>query len=117
MRLNAFNIPTTNVEAMRNFYSLVLGAPYDGSHGGPNRYEIQIDGTCIVISGTCAPVSAPEGCGLEFAVDDVDALYAKLTAAGVKTESAPATLPWNWRFFAVKDPDGNNIDFVQNLGN
>lgn len=47
---------------MRDFYSLVLGAPYDDSHGGPNRYEIQIDGTCIVIRRACAPVSAPEGC-------------------------------------------------------
>ena len=36
---------------------------------------------------------------------------------GVNIEKAPITLPWDYKYFALKDPDGNNIDFVQFVGN
>lgn len=116
MKLNCVNIPTVNVEEMRDFYSLALNVPYDGSHGAPDRYEIPVGDTFIVICrADNAPVVNPESCGLEFDVDDVDAEYERLLAAGVKIEKPPVTLPWGWRFFGFKDPDGNHIDFVKHV--
>ena len=116
MRLNCVNIPTVNVERMMDFYSLVLQAPYDGSHGGPDRYEIPAGGQYIVICRVHTPVEVnPESCGLEFVVDDVDAEYKRLLAAGVVIKEPPVTYPWNWRAIGFQDPDGNHIDFVQNL--
>ena len=64
---------------------------------------------------TKTPVN-PDCCGLEFYSENVDELYNRLLKAGIAIDNAPATLPWNWRFFSVKDPDGNNIDFVQFVG-
>lgn len=116
MKLNCVNIPTVRVDEMRDFYSFVLRAPYDGSHGGPDRYEIPVGEAWIVICRVSAmPKAIPENCGLEFVVEDVDAEYSRLLAAGVKIENPPVTYPWGWRAIGFKDPDGNNIDFVQNI--
>lgn len=118
MRLRCVNIPTVHVEEMRGFYSLVLGAPYDGSHGGPDRYEIPAgEKMWVVVCRVSTPVVVhPESCGLEFEVDDVDAEYRRLLQAGVKIESPPTTLLWQWRFVALRDPDGNNVNLVQFVG-
>lgn len=115
MKLGCVNIATAKIIEMRDFYSLVLNAPY--SERNALRYEIHVDNVCIVVSSTeiKTPVN-PDCCGLEFDVDDVDAEYERLCAAGLDIEKPPVTLPWKYRYFAVKDPDGNNIDFVQYVG-
>ena len=115
MKLGCVNITTTNTIEMRDFYSLVLNAPYHERN--PHRYEILVDNSCIVIThtDTKTPIN-PDCCGLEFNVNDIDVEYNRLITAGVNIEKEPTTLPWNYRYFAVKDPDGNNIDFVQFVG-
>lgn len=42
-------------------------------------------------------------------VDDVDAAYAELTAAGAPSEAEPKTEPWGERLASVRDPDGNVV--------
>ena len=42
-------------------------------------------------------------------VDDVDATFADLTAAGAPTEAEPRTEPWGERVASVRDPDGNVV--------
>lgn len=115
MKLNCINIATTNVIEMRDFYSLVFSAPY--REVVPNRFEIPVGNVSLVIThtDTKTPIN-PDCCGLEFVVDDVDAEYKRLLDAGIKPANAPVTYPWNWRAFGIKDPDGNNIDFVKYVG-
>ena len=115
MKLNCVNIATTRVLEMSDFYSLILNKPYYERNS--HRYEILIDNCCIVItySENETPVN-PDCCGLEFIVDDIDTEYNRLITAGVNVNNAPQTLPWNYKYFALKDTDGNNIDFVQFLG-
>ena len=115
MKLGCVNIATTNLDEMKDFYSLILETPYIERNS--KRYEIAIDNVCIVLThtDTKTPIN-PDCCGLEFYSENVDELYDRLLNAGIVTETAPTTLPWNWRYFSVKDPDGNNIDFTQNLG-
>ena len=43
---------------------------------------------------------------------DVDALYARLVAAGLRPEAAPRDAAWGERFFHVTDPDGHEISFA-----
>lgn len=115
MNLRCINIPSTNPVAIRDFYSLVFQTPYN--EVVPNRFEIPVGDIFFVITYTDVkmPVN-PDSCGLEFAVDDVDAEYERLLAAGVEIASAPVTYPWGWRAIGFKDPDGNNIDFVAYVG-
>jgi catechol 2,3-dioxygenase-like lactoylglutathione lyase family enzyme len=47
-----------------------------------------------------------------FYESDVDALYHKLTAAGVRPTAPPHDAEWGERFFHVTDPDGHEISFA-----
>ena len=47
-----------------------------------------------------------------FYDDDVDALYARLVAAGIEPAAPPSDASWGERFFHVTDPDGHEISFA-----
>ena len=115
MKLKCVNISTTNVLEMSQFYSLVLNKPY--LKRSLNRYEILIDNCCIVISfsNNKSPIN-PDYCRLEFIVDDIDMEYNRLISAGITISDEPKMLPWNYKYFAITDPDGNHIDFVEFIG-
>jgi catechol 2,3-dioxygenase-like lactoylglutathione lyase family enzyme len=49
-----------------------------------------------------------------FYESDVDGLYARVIAAGLKPESAPRE--WGERFFHIVDPDGHELSFAWRLG-
>lgn len=62
-----------------------------------------------------APRLAAPAFELGFKVDDVDAAYEALVAAGAKAVTAPETRPWGQRTGYVRDPDGNLIELVTQL--
>jgi len=45
--------------------------------------------------------------GVGFIVQDIDATYQEMTAAGVAFEMAPTKQPWGGILALFKDPDGN----------
>ena len=47
-----------------------------------------------------------------FYESDVDALYARLVAAGHRPSSEPRDAPWGERFFHITDPDGHELSFA-----
>ncbi len=48
-------------------------------------------------------------------VSDVDAMYRRILAAGLRPESAPADASWGERYFHIRDPDGNELSFARLL--
>ncbi|MER7439771.1 VOC family protein [Micromonospora avicenniae] len=54
-----------------------------------------------------------QGLIVAFVVDDVDAEYARIQAAGVPVTTPIQTEPWGERFFQVTDPNGVIIQLVQ----
>jgi catechol 2,3-dioxygenase-like lactoylglutathione lyase family enzyme len=48
-----------------------------------------------------------------FYVDDVDALYERALAAGLRPDAPPTDAPWNERFFHIRDPDGHELSFAR----
>lgn len=50
-----------------------------------------------------------------FYVGDVDAMYARVLAAGYLPATAPVDAPWGERYFHVRDPDGNELSFARPL--
>lgn len=43
---------------------------------------------------------------------DVDGLYARLLAAGLRPDTEPRDAPWGERFFHLTDPDGHELSFA-----
>jgi catechol 2,3-dioxygenase-like lactoylglutathione lyase family enzyme len=48
---------------------------------------------------------------IEFLVDDVDAVYEKLTGLVGDFVNQPTTMPWGNRSLLFRDPDGNLVNF------
>lgn len=62
-------------------------------------------------TGLPARASAQDGVLIWFAVEDVDALYAALTAKGLQFVAPPTDRPaWGLRTIHFRDPDGNLIE-------
>ncbi|MGI5899778.1 MAG: AraC family transcriptional regulator [Christensenellales bacterium] len=118
------NIVSSNPQRLADFYKDVLGAfiVNDKEHGGPHRIEIWFgerneNTTWITVNydegfkpqvyNTCQ--------GFEFRVADADAEYKRIVELGVEVKEPPQDLPWGYRYFNIKDPDGNGIDIVQAL--
>ncbi|WFE23656.1 VOC family protein [Solwaraspora sp. WMMD937] len=53
--------------------------------------------------------------GLIFLVDDVDATFERVRAAGAEVMQEPIDQPYGVRDCGVRDPSGNNIRFSQRL--
>jgi uncharacterized glyoxalase superfamily protein PhnB len=51
-----------------------------------------------------------------FYESDVDGLYVRVIAAGLKPETAPRDAEWGERFFHLVDPDGHELSFAWPLG-
>jgi lactoylglutathione lyase len=55
-------------------------------------------------------------CGeIAFVVDDVDDEARRLQAAGATILTGPVDRPWRQRTLHVADPDGNVVEFAENL--
>ncbi|WGS18773.1 MULTISPECIES: VOC family protein [unclassified Bradyrhizobium] len=50
-----------------------------------------------------------------FYVTDVDEIYAKALAMGLKPSTAPRDAEWGERFFHLIDPDGHELSFARPL--
>lgn len=57
-----------------------------------------------------------DGLLVVFVVEDVDAEYARLGAAGMEFTTPLETEPWGERYFQVTDPNGVVIQLVQWVG-
>ncbi len=116
MKLRCVNIVSQAPEDLVKFYEKVFEA--SANELVPGRWELPVADVTLVFTPTCEQVTVPtDSCGLEFQVEDVDAAYTRMQSAGLPVGGPPVTYPWRWRAFGVKDPDGNNLDFVQFDGN
>lgn len=62
-----------------------------------------------------ASIAGPAGQGMliAFVVDDLDAEYARIAAAGATVITAPETEPWGERYCQFTDPNGLVWQLVQ----
>ena len=118
------NIVSSNPKRLADFYKEVLGAYIvnDKEHGGPHRIEIwfgERNENTIWITVNYDEGFKPQtynACqGFEFRVADADTEYNRICGLGVEMKEPPKDLPWGYRYFNIKDPDGNGIDIVASL--
>ena len=51
-----------------------------------------------------------------FHVRNVDELYQRALAAGLRPDGAPTDASWGERYFHISDPDGHELSFAKRLG-
>ena len=122
--LNAIGIVSKDLVASIRFYGL-LGVAFpdaDGDHVEAtlaNGLRLMLDDLTLIKQldpHWTAPAGHRMGLAFECASPaEVDALHAKLTAAGHPSKMAPWDAPWRQRYAQVLDPDDNVVDLFAAL--
>jgi uncharacterized protein len=111
---------TTDQGAARDFYGPLFGWSFDDHDMGEmgHYYIGTIEGDEIVgVSGQMPGMEGhPAFWGVYLACDDVDAVTAKVAAAGGKVEAGPFDVNDNGRMSALQDPTGARINLWQAKG-
>jgi predicted enzyme related to lactoylglutathione lyase len=113
MEFVSIRIITEDVQRLAGFYEQVTGLP--ATVANENFAELRTAaGTLAIGSARTVPVFAPgaaRAADIEFLVDDVDAVYEKLTGLVGDFVNQPTTMPWGNRSLLFRDPDGNLVNF------
>ncbi len=115
-------LKTANYAVMQQFYTQVLGLPYVGGFPGRNIIFLSLGDTTIELIEAENEWSAPlQGWHhLALEVEDTDAAYAELHAQQVAFHITPKSFPEDKplvRLAFFKDPDGNELELFQPIGN
>jgi lactoylglutathione lyase len=108
------NIQTPDPAAVARFYKDVLGLDllmdqgWIATYGTGGTMPLQV--SFAVEGGGGAPVPS-----LSVEVDDLDAAYRSVLAAGHPVEYGPADEPWGVRRFFVRDPAGALVNILMHL--
>lgn len=113
-RLNQVVIMSQDTEKSVRFYRDVLGLPQKESYDG--MFFLEIGETTLMIHPTKEPVNPNNSIGIEFSVDNVNALVEKVKHEEIgKVVQEPVDREWGVREAIVKDPDGYEVWFTQRL--
>ena len=84
-------------------------------YGGPQAHFSTHQAGNAFVNLTLSPAYLPAWWGRAiFRVDDVDALYQTVLAAGY-TPAPPQNGAWGERYFHLSDPNGHELSFAQLL--
>lgn len=122
MRLNAFGIICSDIEASLGFYRM-LGVALPEYEPGLGHYEAELGGgvrlmldSHEVVGSFVEDFTPPVGNDImSLAVEldtpvEVDSAFASIEAAGYATVRRPFDAFWGQRYAMVADPDGNQVD-------
>jgi catechol 2,3-dioxygenase-like lactoylglutathione lyase family enzyme len=87
--------------------------------GGPERTYLRVGGGGgfhIGFEAIPGAAVATEGIEIRVRVDDVDAAFARLRAAGVQNDGPPADQGWGARHAWVRDPTGYRVSIFSTDG-
>jgi catechol 2,3-dioxygenase-like lactoylglutathione lyase family enzyme len=116
MRLELVAVPVSDVDRAKSFYVDQLGFNADHDH----RVSDEVRFVQLTPPGSGCSIALTTGAhemepgileGLQFVIDDADAVRAELTERGVEAGEVQE-FPWG-RFVFVRDPDGNGLAFQQ----
>ena len=104
-------LPTKDLERTHRFYCDVLGFLEPWGFGDPPQYG-GVRADLEKMPAIHFTVDADRGPGEVFVIlDDVDAYFEEVRAAGAEFIFEVGDRPYGMRDFMVGDPDGNRISF------
>lgn len=114
-QINAVTLAVTDMARSVAFYqaagfALVVGGAdsrFTTFRAGPGFVNLQHDPALPAQDGRWGRVI--------FFVDDVDAMWARVSDSGLSPEHRPEDAAWGERFFHMRDPDGHELSFARPL--
>ena len=111
--VSAVTVAVRDMPEAVSFY-VILG--FDVVYGGPEATFSSLRLGDIYVNLMLKPDYTPVWWGrVIFHVEDVDALYAAITAQGLTPHNPPRDAAWGERFFHITDPNGHELSFAQRL--
>jgi catechol 2,3-dioxygenase-like lactoylglutathione lyase family enzyme len=109
--LSAVTLATSDMGAAVRFYRLV---GFEMLYGGENAGFTSFRAGASFLNLIAQPAEHEWswwGRAI-FYESDLDGLYQRLVAAGIRPQAPPRDAEWGERFFHVTDPDGHEISFA-----
>ena len=101
-----------DVAASARFYRETVAVPIESAQQVDTPTEVgSEEGPQLHLTLLQAGAGATERAEVGFLVDDVDAVYEKLTGLVDDFVNQPTTMPWGNRSLLFRDPDGNLVNF------
>jgi catechol 2,3-dioxygenase-like lactoylglutathione lyase family enzyme len=116
MSIRAISAITLAVKEMPRSIAFYQALGLELIYGGPDQTFTSLKSGQAFVNLIAAPKKHIHWWGrVILHVDDVDALYQKVTAAGLATEAPPQDASWGERYFHLRDPDGHELSIAQPL--
>jgi predicted enzyme related to lactoylglutathione lyase len=116
-RLYRVILPVADIERAAAFYAAVFGTP--GQRVSPGRHYFSCGETILACYDPVADGDGEQGGWrfhpsqyLYFAVPDLEAVLARVQAAGGTIDQGIDAMPWGERLFYARDPFSSRICFV-----
>lgn len=115
MKFASVRLVTDDFERLVSFYALLAGTPATRLADG--FAEVRLPGATLAISAEqlvrrfnagAATAAANRSAILEFEVDDIDDVLARM--GGAELVMAPTVMPWGNRSLLIRDPDGSLVN-------
>ena len=116
MKIYNVCILSSNVEGMKKFYEEVL--EQDSEVYGDDYVVFDVGGCFLSIYDIAqhkslisedSAFAANRSVNIELEVDDADAEYQRMLSLNIHWVKPPATMPWGYRTFFFRDPEGNLV--------
>jgi catechol 2,3-dioxygenase-like lactoylglutathione lyase family enzyme len=113
--INAVTLATADMAAAVAFYDALGFRRLSGSADEAfTTYRVGAGFLNLQLDPAHAPLPSIWG-RVIFFVDDVDAMHARVVAAGFMPSTQPADAAWGERYFHVHDPDGHELSFARGI--
>ncbi len=116
MQFASVRLVTRDVDRLANFYRTITSveperpAPvFANFRFGSFALAISAESVVQQFNAGAATAAANRSAIIEFQVDDVDAVHARLSGE-IDRAMLPTTMPWGNRSMLLRDPDGNVVN-------
>jgi len=107
LKVGYVNVFVSDFERAQAFYGDTLGLPLNHADAAFGYASFQAGPVSLGIAHTDDAALRGRHTGVGFLCDDIDKVYAALTAKGVTFEMPPTQQPWGGVLALFRDPDGN----------
>lgn len=111
MRFSLVTVFVEDPTVLRDWYTGRLGLKVSSETARFVQLADETGRPCVAFH-VGRPIGNAGHVQLHFEVDDVDAEYERLRAAGVAFDEPPEDKPWGWRVAAMRDPAGHTVEVV-----